>query len=156
MKCYTFGEEYVLDETFDGNDFKDWWGSPYIQAGQARSFGAGLPSRNDIHYRDHIFTGVDDDGNEAKGTIRVRFPRKKRHQVKKKPRDRFQKELRPKRNYLLNLMGFLSQVIRGLSVLKMDAGDMLPKYYQQAILALNCKDSIQSCLWKPCTRAVFW
>ncbi|GAG97472.1 unnamed protein product, partial [marine sediment metagenome] len=27
MKCYTFGKEYVLDETFDGNDFKDWWGS---------------------------------------------------------------------------------------------------------------------------------
>jgi len=77
IKYYTFGKEYVLDETFDGNDFKDWWGSPYIQAGQTRSFGAGLPSRNNIYYRDHIFIGIDDRGNAVKGTIRIHFSKEK-------------------------------------------------------------------------------
>lgn len=73
MKYYSFTKEYVLDETFDGNDFKDWWGSPYIQAGQTRNFGAGLSSRSNIYYRDHIFIGIDDMGNEVKGSIRVHF-----------------------------------------------------------------------------------
>lgn len=72
-KCYIFSKEYLPDETLGSDDFKDWWGSAYIPAGETRRFESSFSSRSPVYYRDHIFIGIDDEGNEVKGAIRVYF-----------------------------------------------------------------------------------
>ncbi|MBS3788779.1 hypothetical protein KGY79_11350, partial [Candidatus Bipolaricaulota bacterium] len=78
IKAYLYDGRYLAVGTYQEDDFKEWWGSSYIKLGESKSFGSGLPSKNDIHFRDHIFTGVNDAGEEVLGTIRVHFSKEKK------------------------------------------------------------------------------
>lgn len=78
IKAYLYDKRYLTEKTFNEQRVKEWWGTSYIKLGDSRSFGASLPSRNDIHFRDHIFKGVNDIGEEVVGTIRVHFSKEKK------------------------------------------------------------------------------
>lgn len=76
-KAFLYDGRYLTGRTYQEDSFEEWWGDSYIRLGNSKSFRSGLPSRNDIHFRDHIFTGVNDIGEEVVGTVRVHFSKDK-------------------------------------------------------------------------------